>query len=204
MAHQFRKLLVATNNPGKLAELSELLKGLPITLQSLGDIDQIIEVEEIGATFIENARLKASGYAFQTGLPAIADDSGLEVEALAGRPGVLSARYGGADTDFDTKMAKLLGELEKLGDAKRDARFVCSIAVADPEGKILHTTEGICPGTIAAIPRGRQGFGYDPLFIPDGYDLTFGELSGAIKRKISHRARAFEQIIPFLRVFTAN
>ena len=204
MSNQFRKLLVATNNPGKLAELSDLLKVLPVALQSLGDIDQIIEVEESGVTFVENASLKASGYAIQTGLPAIADDSGLAVEALAGRPGVLSARYGGADTDFDKKMAKLLGELDKMGDAERNACFVCSIAVADPEGKILYTTEGICPGKIAAIPRGRQGFGYDPLFIPDGYDLTFGELSGEIKRKISHRARAFEQIIPFLRDFIAN
>ena len=199
MSDRIKKLLVATNNRGKLVELRGLLDGLPVALQNLCDFDSIIEIEETGTTFVENARLKASGYAVQTGLAAIADDSGLEVEALGGRPGILSARYGGAEAGFDEKMAKLLGELDASGDPKRNARFVCSIAVADPSGRILHTTEGICPGKIASVPRGRQGFGYDPLFIPDGYDLTFGELTGAIKGEISHRARAFCQIMPFLR-----
>ncbi len=203
MADRLKKLLVATNNPGKLAELRSLLDGLPVELRSLEDVEQIVQIEETGATFIENARLKASGYAMQTGLPAIADDSGLEVDALGGRPGVLSARYGGPDTGFDEKMAKLLGELDEIGHARRTARFVCAIAVADSSGNILCTAEGICSGNIAAAPRGLHGFGYDPLFIPDGYDQTFGELSGAIKGKISHRSSAFEQIIPFLRDFIA-
>ncbi len=203
MSAPLKKLLVATNNPGKLAELRDLLGRLPVALQSLGSFEQIVEVEETGATFVENARLKANGYAIQTGLPALADDSGLEVEALGGRPGVLSARYGGRDTGFDEKMAKLLGELDEIGHARRNACFVCAIAVADPFGNILHTAEGICRGNIAAAPRGLLGFGYDPLFIPEGYDMTFGELSGAIKEKISHRALAFEQIIPFLRDFIA-
>jgi XTP/dITP diphosphohydrolase len=203
MADHFKDLLVATNNPGKLAELRELLDSLPVDLRSLANFEPIVEVEETGATFVENARLKASGYAIQTGLPALADDSGLEVEALGGRPGVLSARYGGLDTGFDVKMAKLLGELDDISGASRAARFVCAIAIADPIGNILHTTEGICSGSMAFGPRGRHGFGYDPLFIPDGYDLTFGELSGATKGEISHRKRAFDQIMPFLRDFIA-
>ena len=203
MSDKIKNLLVATNNPGKLAELISLLDGLPVTLQSLRDLDAFTEVEETGATFVANARLKASGYAIQTGLPSIADDSGLEVAALDGRPGVLSARYGGPGTSFAKKMALLLDELGKTGGTNRNARFVCSIAVADADGSILHTTEGICTGKIAAAPRGNLGFGYDPLFIPDGFDLTFGELSGSIKGKISHRFKAFEQIIPFLRDFIA-
>ena len=204
MTENQRKLLVATNNPGKLLELLALLDEIPVTLESLNDWKQIIEVEETGSTFIENARLKASGYALQTGSPAIADDSGLEVEVLDGRPGVLSARYGGQDTSFAEKMTKLLGEIDASCSKNRAARFVCAIAIADASGNILFTTEGICPGKIASEPHGLQGFGYDPLFIPDGYDLTFGELSGEVKRKISHRARAFEQIIPFLRDFILN
>ena len=203
VSFKLKKLLVATNNPGKLAELRDLLAGLPVELHSLQDFKTFDEVEETGVTFVENARLKAGGYATQTGMIAIADDSGLEVVALGDRPGVLSARYGGADTSFDEKMVKLLGELDKTGDTSRKARFVCAMAIADPSGKILYTTEGICPGKIAAAPRGQLGFGYDPLFIPNRFDLTFGELSGEIKRKISHRARAFEQIIPFLRDFIA-
>lgn len=204
MTENQRKLLVATNNPGKLLELLALLDEIPVTLESLNDWKQIIEVEETGSTFIENARLKASGYALQTGSPAIADDSGLEVEVLDGRPGVLSARYGGQDTSFAEKMTKLLGEIDASCSTNRAARFVCAIAIADASGNILFTTEGICPGKIASESHGLQGFGYDPLFIPDGYDLTFGELSGEVKRKISHRARAFEQIIPFLRDFILN
>ena len=204
MTENQRKLLVATNNPGKLLEWLALMEGIPVTLESLNDWKQIIEVEETGSTFIENAGLKASGYALQTGSPAIADDSGLEVEALDGRPGVLSARYGGPELSFADKMAKLLGEMKVSGRTTRAARFACAIAIADESGNILSTTEGVCPGKIAFEPHGSNGFGYDPLFVPDGYDLTFGELSSEIKRKISHRARAFEQIIPFLRDYIVN
>ncbi len=203
MSDQLKTLLVATNNPGKLAELRELLAGMPVLLKSLDGVKNIIEVEETGATYIDNARLKACGYALQAGLPAIADDSGLEVEALSGRPGIVSARYGGPDAGFDKKMAMLLREIGESGVPGRTARFVCSIAIADREGNILHTAEGICVGTIAHSPRGDLGFGYDPLFVPVGYDLTFGELSSAIKGKISHRARAFDQIMPFFRDFIA-
>ena len=198
-----KKLLVATNNKGKLAELRTLLTGLPVELQSLSDLGTFDEVEETGSTFIENARLKASGYALQTGLPSIADDSGLEVAALDGRPGVRSARYGGEALGFGEKMQMLLAEIDKTGSENRSARFVCALAVADEAGNILYTTEGICNGKIASRPRGNSGFGYDPLFIPDGYEHTFGELSGGIKQQISHRRRAFEQIMPFLRDFLA-
>jgi len=203
MSPKLNKLLVATNNQGKLAEMIDRLADLPVELRSLSDIETFDEVEETGATFVENARLKASGYAAQTGLPAIADDSGLEVAALDGRPGILSARYGGANTSFDEKMTKLLSEIDKTGDTRRKARFVCAMAIADAAGNILYTTSGICDGKIAAEPRGNLGFGYDPLFIPDGFELTLDELPGAVKQKISHRARAFEQIIPFLRDFIA-
>ncbi len=193
-----KKLLVATNNKEKLVELRFLLAGLSVELQSLGDLFEFTEVEETGSTFIENARLKASGYALQAGLPSIADDSGLEVAALGGRPGVLSARYGGVDTSFDEKIQMLLAEIEKTGSDDRSASFICSIAISDARGKILFTTEGICPGKIASEPLGNGGFGYDPVFIPNGYDKTFGQLSSGIKQQISHRARAFYQIIPFL------
>ena len=197
------KLLVATGNIGKLNELSGLLAGMPIELISLSDIGSFDEIEETGSTFAANAALKASGYALLAQVPTLADDSGLEVEALDGRPGVLSARYGGADLGFDKKMLMLLAELDKTGDIQRRARFVCSIAIANAAGEIVHSAEGSCHGTLALDPRGTNGFGYDPLFIPDGFDQTFGELSDADKQKISHRARAFCQIIPFLRLFYA-
>jgi len=197
-----RRLLVATHNLGKLAELRSLLAELPIELIGLSDFENVTEVEETGSTFIDNAKLKASGYAQQTGSFAIADDSGLEVDALNGRPGVLSARYGG-EVGFDKKMQLLLGEMKTSTNESSAARFVCAIAIAAPDGGILHTTEGVCPGNIAHEPRGNGGFGYDPLFVPEGFEETFGELSGTVKQKISHRARAFEQIMPFLRDFIA-
>ena len=203
MEHRKTKLLVATKNNGKLAELNGLLANLPIELLSLDDIGSFDEIEETGATFAENAALKASGYAQASRIMTLADDSGLEVEALDNRPGVLSARYGGADLAFDKKMLMLLDELEKTGGSNRRAQFVCAMAVADETGKIVHSAEGICNGIIAQNPRGTGGFGYDPLFIPEGFENTFGELSNAEKQKISHRFRAFCKIIPFLRHFFA-
>lgn len=197
------KLLVATGNKGKLGELKILLAEMPVELLSLRDIGCTIEIEETGSTFNENAALKASGYAQISRIVTLADDSGLEVEALDNRPGVLSARYGGAELPFDEKMSMLLGELEKTGDVARRARFVCSMAIADNTGNIVRTALGICSGRIANLPRGTHGFGYDPLFIPDGFDETFGELDDSVKRKISHRARAFCEIMPFLRTFIA-
>jgi XTP/dITP diphosphohydrolase len=201
MTDEGSRLLVATGNKGKLRELRDLLGGVPVELVGLEDVGCVVEIEETGATFAENAALKASGYARLVGILTLADDSGLEIEALGGRPGVLSARYGGEDVGFDSKMAMLLEELERSGDKDRRARFVCSIAIADAKGEIVYSADGICSGRIASGPRGTNGFGYDQIFIPDGFEETFGELSDAVKSKISHRARAFCEIIPFLQGF---
>jgi XTP/dITP diphosphohydrolase len=194
-----RQLLVATGNAGKIKEMEEFLAGLPLILRGLKEFSNVFEVEETGATFTENAILKAKGYAVQTGFRTLADDSGLEVEALGGAPGVFSARYAGENAGDEEKIAKLL---DKLGETKdRRARFVCAMAVSDETGEIKFVSEGICDGRIALNPRGIKGFGYDPIFIPDGFDETFGELSGEIKQKISHRARAMKKIIQYLRRF---
>lgn len=194
-----KKLLIATNNAGKVAELLSMIEDIPVEIVGLDSFADLTNIEETGDTFDENARLKAVGYARQTGLTALADDSGLEVDALDGRPGVLSARYGGVDTPFAEKINLLLGELAQTGDKERRARFVCSIAIAAQDGKILLSANGICNGRITQNPRGKQGFGYDPIFIPDGHEMTFGELSAPVKREISHRGKAFLQIMPFLR-----
>ncbi len=199
-----KTLLIATNNNGKLVELQEMLEGFSARLMSLKDFPLAPEVDESGSTFGKNARLKASGYALYTSLPAVADDSGLEIEALGGRPGVLSARYGGSDSSFEEKMTKVLEELAHTGDPSRRARFVCSIAIADERGRIIHESEGVCGGTIALEPVGNGGFGYDPIFIPDGYGSTFAQLPASVKQEISHRARAIRLIIPFLRDFISD
>ncbi|MDT5295454.1 MAG: XTP/dITP diphosphohydrolase [Acidobacteriota bacterium] len=185
------ELLVATNNAGKVRELSGLLADLPLRLRLLSEFGDIPEAEETGATFVENATLKALHYSAQSGLLALSDDSGLCVDALGGAPGVYSARYAGAHADYAERMAKLLGEIESAGDsAGRRARFVSVIAIAAPKTGIVHTFEGTCEGRIAHEPRGTGGFGYDPIFIPEGHAQTFGELPDEIKSAISHRARA--------------
>lgn len=198
-----KELLLATNNPGKIAEMSSMLTSLRVAVIGLGDLTTFTEVPETGETFRDNARIKAMGYALQSGKIALADDSGLEVKALDGRPGVFSARYGGDHLNFDEKMQLILNELDQLGDPDRSARFVSSIVIATPSSEILFEADGFCSGRIALQPRGVGGFGYDPIFEPDGFDLTFGELDSAIKHRISHRAAAFRQIIPFLRDFDA-
>jgi XTP/dITP diphosphohydrolase len=197
------ELLLATNNTGKIKELAELLADLPIRLRNLNEFEMVVEPEETGATFAENAVLKAKYYALQTGLWALADDSGLEVEALGGAPGIFSARYAGESTTFAEKIRQLLQDMSRTNSGNRKARFVCAIALVDEAGSVKFLSEGICSGKIAAKPHGSGGFGYDPIFIPDGYLETFGELSGEIKQKISHRSRAIKKIIRFLRDFTA-
>jgi XTP/dITP diphosphohydrolase len=192
------KLLVGTHNTGKLAEFRSMLGHLPVELFSLEDFPQIGEVEETGSTFAENAELKAREYARLSGLHSLADDSGLEVKALGGRPGVLSARYGGSQRDYADKMQLILDEIRAAEETDRSARFVSSIALARPTGEIAFTAEGICDGIIAESPKGTQGFGYDPIFIPDGYTQTFGELPEDIKNEISHRARASKIIMRYL------
>jgi XTP/dITP diphosphohydrolase len=198
------ELLIATRNNGKINEIEQLLAGLPIALRSLNDFPDITEPEETGLTFAENAVLKATSYAMQAGLWALADDSGLEVAALNGAPGIYSARYGGEDTDYEEKIKKLLNEMDDTDGNDRTARFVCVMAIADENGEIKHLTEGVCNGTIAFEPFGQNGFGYDPIFIPDGFKETFGELSNQIKQEISHRARASRKIIEYLRGFIAG
>lgn len=197
------ELLVATRNRGKITELKDLLQNLPFKLRGLDEFPHIPDVEETGETFSENAFLKAKIYAQQTGLYALADDSGLEVSALDGAPGVYSARFAGENATNEERINKLLYEIEKSSKEDRSARFVCVMAIADKSGSIIHFEEGFCEGVIAENPLGTKGFGYDPVFIPEGFSQTFGELPENIKQKISHRARAVEKIISFLRDFTA-
>ncbi len=186
-----RKLIVATGNPGKLHEMQEYLTGLPWQL-ALKPAE--LEIEETGVTFMENACLKASQVAQAMGEWAIADDSGLAVDALDGAPGIYSARYGKTDKD---RIDRLLQELGTI--ANRKAKFVCAIAIASPDGAIALQTEGICHGEIVDSPRGDGGFGYDPIFYVPQQQQTFAEMSSTVKRQISHRGVAFEQLMPKLK-----
>ena len=183
-------LLLGTRNPGKVIEIVNILADSGWYFSSLREFPDVGEAEENFVTFAENAIAKAQFYASATGLCALADDSGLEVEALDGAPGVFSARYAGAHATDADRRTLLLSELTRVGDPSRRARFVAVVAIAKPNGEILNLSEGICNGTITYEPRGTGGFGYDPLFIPDGYDQTFAELPDTIKNRISHRARA--------------
>jgi XTP/dITP diphosphohydrolase len=201
---QHTELLVATGNAGKVRELSQLLSGAPLRLRLLSEFGGVAEPEETGTTFAENATLKALYYSAHAGLLTLSDDSGLAVDALGGAPGVYSARYAGAHATYAERMARLLAELDATGDADRRARFVCVIAVADPSAATVETFEGACEGRIARAPRGEGGFGYDPLFIPDGHERTFGELPEEVKHSLSHRARALAKAVGRLRArFTA-
>ena len=197
------EILIATKNRGKIRELSELLANFPVKLRGLDEFPSIGDVAETGATFTENAILKAKSYAAQTGIYALADDSGLEISALDGAPGVFSARYAGERASNEEKIYKLLSEINKTGTKDRSARFVCVMAFADQTGEIICVEKGICRGRIAEKPSGAGGFGYDPIFIPEGFEQTFGELPAVEKQKISHRAFAADKIIRFLRDFTA-
>ena len=187
-----QKLVVATGNPGKLVEIQEYLTDLPWQLELKPNN---LDIEETGTTFIANARLKAVGVAQALAEWAIADDSGLMVDALDGAPGIYSARYGQTDAD---RIARLLRE---LGDnTNRQAQFICAIAIANPNGDIALETQGICPGEILTTPRGDGGFGYDPIFYVPGENQTFAEMSAATKNRISHRGLAFAQLMPKLRM----
>ena len=181
-------LLIGTKNKGKIKELKNFLADLPFEVKSLDSFENMIEPEETGATFAENAALKARYYALKTGLLTLADDSGLAVKTLDGAPGIFSARYAGENSTDADKVVKLLNELKKKVD--RRAKFVCSMAISDKNGGIIFASDGICEGKIALNVSGTNGFGYDPVFIPEGFEKTFGELSDEIKREISHRKRA--------------
>jgi len=197
------ELLLATKNAGKIIEIKELLAVLSFRLRSLNDFADVIEPEETGANFIENAVLKAQSYASQTGLSTLADDSGLEVEALGGAPGVFSARYAGEGATDSERIEKLLKELDETQNENRRARFICAIAIASATGEIQFVAEGVCDGRIALTASGEGGFGYDPVFVPNGFSKTFGELSSGTKQQISHRAQATFKIIQYLRRFYA-
>ena len=185
-----KRLLLGTRNPGKVKEITTILDGSGWTFSSLQEFDDVGPAAEDGLTYAENAIAKARFYAAATGMLALADDSGLEVAALGGAPGVYSARYAGDNASDADRRALLLSELAKTHDGDRRARFVAAVAIAAPDGEVLNLSEGICEGVITFEQRGTNGFGYDPLFIPDGYAETFAELSNEIKNRISHRARA--------------
>lgn len=198
-------LVIATSNPGKFRELAQALRStMPIQLGSLLDFPAVQPVEETGLTFRENAELKALRYAEQIACRVLADDSGLEVDALGGAPGVHSARYGGAEKSDAERVRLLLEHLTQVDDSRRTARFVCVIAVADKASEIFHSWTGICEGKIARHPIGVGGFGYDPVFIPRGYNQTFGELPVSLKQQISHRAVALAAAGPFLEQLFKN
>ncbi len=203
MINKELQLLVATKNNGKVAELKNLLSDFPVRLRSLDEFADAADIEETGKTFKENAVLKAQGYALQTGLWSLADDSGLEVEALEGAPGIFSARYAGENATDRENIDKLLHELFKIQDKENFARFVCAMAISDEKGEIKFVAEGVCNGRMSLEPRGNNGFGYDSIFIPAGFNETFGELSSEIKQQISHRAKASWKIIEYLGEFYA-
>ena len=187
------RLIIATTNEGKLREYRELLSGIDAELDGLHAFDGLNEPAETGATFEENAGIKAREYAQQTGEWVLADDSGLEIAALGGAPGVHSARFGGERSSYAQKIAMILDRMR--GSPDRSARFVCVIAVARPNGTIAATALGECRGEIAERPRGANGFGYDPVFVPLGHRRTFGEMTDEEKSALSHRGRAAERII---------
>ncbi len=202
------KLLIATGNPGKMREYADLFQGIPFDLVSLQDLGITHEVEETGETFEENAWLKASEYAAISGLLTLADDSGLEVDALSGEPGVRSARYGGDScSGDDDRVELLLKNLENVPWEERGARFRCVISVALPESEtpaLIAQAEGFVAGMIQYSPQGDDGFGYDPVFYLPSYDKTMAQLPLEVKNKISHRANAAQKAVESLRKLTAD
>jgi XTP/dITP diphosphohydrolase len=183
------RLLIATTNKGKKDEYMGLLMGLDLELTTLTEMDVHTTVEENGNTYAENALLKARGYAALTGLLTLADDSGLEVDALHGAPGVLTARYGGEGLNDQERYQRVLGQLEGVPENQRTARFRCAIVLAWPDNRTA-VVEGTCEGIITNEPRGQNGFGYDPIFLVPEFGCTMAELPAEVKNGISHRARA--------------
>lgn len=191
----FKKIVIASHNQGKIAEFRKMLAPLEIEVCSAQDLS-LPDVEETGTTFEENSRLKAEALAKLSGLPCLADDSGLCVDALSGRPGVYSARYA-PNRDFDKGMDMLLAELKQSGFDNRSAHFSCVLALAVP-GEETKVFEGRVDGKIALEKSGNAGFGYDPIFIPDGFNKTFGHFEADEKARISHRGRALEKFMDYL------
>jgi XTP/dITP diphosphohydrolase len=193
-----RKLLVATHNAGKVREYRQLLADLPLEVTYLDEEGVDFDVEETGESFTENAVQKAAAYAEATGLWTWADDSGLEVDALDGAPGIRSSRYAGPGASDEDRYRKLLRELEGVPWEARTARFRCVVAITTPEGEV-RSAPGRCEGIIGFKPRGSHGFGYDPVFFMPQFDRTMAELSPEVKNRISHRARAAQEAKKLLR-----
>jgi XTP/dITP diphosphohydrolase len=193
------KLVLATRNPAKLAELGRILAGgdVPVDLVTLDDFPQMPEVAETGRTFAENALLKARAVAEFTGLPAVADDSGICIDFLNGMPGVLSARWSGVHGDDEANLRLVLGQLADVPAAQRGAHFACAAALVLPSGS-EHVTEGVMSGSVTYAPRGTNGFGYDPIFVPDSSELTTAEMAAADKDAISHRGQALRALAPVI------
>ena len=190
------KLIIATANPGKFVEFQEALQSSTLAILSAGDLGITTFPEETGSSYEENALMKAAHVALKTGFPALGDDSGLEVDALDGEPGLYSARYGGKLSNGE-RLAHLLSKLRHMPKAERSAKFVCSLVLANPAGE-FQTFWGECQGQILTGPRGEQGFGYDPVFYSPELNKTFAEASESEKRAVSHRGRALEQFAQWL------
>ena len=193
------KLVLATRNLGKVRELSDMLsQQCSIEVLSMRDFPEAPDVVEDGETYQDNAKKKAVDIASYSGILALADDSGLEVDALGGVPGVHSARYAGSDASDADRIAKLLAAIRDVPDNERTARFQCAVAVAEPNGP-ADVVMGVCDGKIIREPRGSQGFGYDPVFVPHGFDQTFAELGEKVKNHISHRAKALRLALKLIK-----
>lgn len=190
------KLLVATTNPDKTREIRQILAGLPVDVLSLDEVPPVAEPEETGTTFAENARLKALYYNGATGIPSVADDSGIEIDALDNAPGIHSARWHGHD--YAVKFARIYELLRARGVGRSGARFVAAVAFA-VDGRVVYETEGIVSGEIAPQPRGSHGFGYDPIFFYPPLGCTLAEVDGEAKAAVSHRGAAFRKFKDYLR-----
>lgn len=189
-----KQILIATKNTGKAKEFKAFFSGYAIKAHSLLDLEkQLPDIKETGNTFKENAKIKAEQIADVLSIPVLADDSGLMIDHLDGRPGIYSARYAGENKDDEANMDKVLDELRSVPEKNRTARFICVLAVAIPGGKTIFRT-GYCEGNIALSKKGTNGFGYDPIFIPEGYHVTMAELSSEEKNQISHRKDAIRQL----------
>ena len=192
-----QKLIIASHNKGKVREIADLLAPFGLDVISAGELN-LPEPEETGLTYIENAELKALAAAKAANLPALADDSGLSVNALGGAPGIYSARWAGPDKDFDHAMRRVADALLLSGTTDRTAEFVCALTLAWPDGQTL-SFEGRVAGTIVWPARGDKGFGYDPIFVPTGHTITFGEMEPDKKHAMSHRAVAFDKLVSHLK-----
>ncbi len=195
---QISELLIATGNQGKLKEIKFALIDLPMKLRFLEEFPNISKPDEGGQSCAENAVIKAQAYADQTGVSALADDSGLEVSALGGAPGVMSARFGREGISDAERTNLLLAQLLDVESEKRLAQFVCVAAIANPGHGVINIGTGVCRGRIAESPAGNMGFGFDPVFIPEGFEVTFAQMPLLLKNRISHRAKALAAIRQFL------